>query len=294
MVEGDLIDLTLPTLLQALAHESSTAQVRLQHGMVQGALYLREGALVHATGLDSVGDEALLELLGWTAGRFRIVRDTEERPRTVTPRLTALVTSGAKSRPASALDAAAGSGTSPDQRLLQDALALLTRLDLDSAKVKETLDDASGIATLLVLATIIDSLVAFVGSRTSELDALPSRVLHRLGSTNPYAEVITEVDERLSLDTVADVLRTWAGDPESRREFFAGVCGALIDLLGVYGRTLGTFFRSARERQEWRGTFDVFVDGLTTALAIAPRSESVPAMTTRHGCAGVTSFRRGE
>ena len=277
MVEGDLMDLTLPTLLQALSQESSTAQLKLQHGMVQGALYLREGALVHATGMDSIGDEALLELLGWTAGRFRIVRDTEERPRTVTPRLTALVTGGPKPRQASAADPAAASGVSQDQRLLQDALALLTRLDLDSAKVRETHDDASGIAALLVLATIIDSLVAFVGARTSDLDALPSRVLHRLGSTNPYAEIITEVDERLSLDTVADVLRTWEGDPESQRQFFSGVCGALVDLLGVYGRTLGTFFRSAHERQEWRGTFDVFVEGLTTSLAIAPRDEGVPA-----------------
>jgi len=277
MVEGDLMDLTLPTLLQALSQESSTAQLKLQHGMVQGALYLREGALVHATGMESIGDEALLELLGWTAGRFRIMRDTEERPRTVTPRLTALVTGGPKPRASSATDPAAASGMSPDQRLLHDALALLTRLDLDSAKVKETLDDASGIATLLVLSTIIDSLVAFVGARTSDLDALPSRVLHRLGATNPYAEIITEVDEHLSLDTVADVLRTWEGDPERQRQFSEGVCGALIDLLGLYGRTLGTFFRSTHERQEWRGTFDVFVEGLTTSLAIAPRAESVSA-----------------
>src|SRR4051812_31469641 len=108
MVEGDLMDLTLPTLLQALAQENSTAQLRLQHGMVCGALYLQEGSLVHATGAQSVGDDALLELLGWTAGRFRIVRDTEARPHTVTPRLTALVTGGPKAaKPATGTSAQA-------------------------------------------------------------------------------------------------------------------------------------------------------------------------------------------
>jgi len=278
MIEGDLMDLTLATLLHALSQESSTAQLRLQQGTVQGTLYLREGALIHATGTDSVGDAALLELLGWTEGRFRIVRDVEDRPRTITPRLTALVTGAAKGARASATPVPqANAGVSTDQRLLQDALALLTQLDVDSTKLKATLDDTSGISTLLLLANIINSLVAFVVARTSDLDALPSRVLHRLGSSSPHAEVITEINERLSIETVADVLRGWDGDPIRQRQFFAGVCDTLLDLLAVYGRTVGTFFRSAHERQEWRTTFDLFVDGLTTALAIAPREQGIVA-----------------
>jgi len=277
MTEGDLMDLTLPTLLQALSQEASTAQLRLQQGMALGALYLREGSLVHATGPQSVGDEALLELLGWTAGRFRIVRDTEERPCTVTPRLTALVTGGPKvARPGSSLTTN-GDGQSADQKLLQDALTLLTQLDLDSNRVRETLSDASGIATMTVLSSIINSLVTFVVARTSDPDALPSRALYRLGGTNPHAEVITEAGERVSVDTVADVLLSWQGDPLRQRQFFAGVCGALVDLLDVYGRTLSTFFRSATERQEWCATFELFVQGLTTALAIAPREQGTAA-----------------
>jgi hypothetical protein len=189
-----------------------------------------------------------------------------------------LVTGAAKgARPSASSEAQVKSGVSPDQRLLQEALALLTQLDLDSGKLKKTLEDASGIATLLVLASIINSLVTFVVARTSDLDALPSRVLHRLGSSNPHAEVITEIDERLSIDTVSDVVRTWKGDPASQRQFFAGVCEALLDLLAIYGRTVGTFFRSAHHRQEWRTTFDLFVDGLTTSLAIAPREQGIVA-----------------
>jgi hypothetical protein len=278
MIEGDLIDLTLATLLHALSQERSTAQLRLQQGTVQGALYLHEGALIHATGADSVGDEALLELLAWTEGRFRIVRDIEDRPRTITPRLTALVTGAAKAAaPPVGSGPQINAGVSTDQRVLQDALALLTQLDLDSAKLKATLDDTSGIPTLWLLANIVNSLVAFVGARTSDLDARPSRVLHRLGASSPHAEVLTEIDERLSIETVSDVLREWKGDPAHQRQFFAGVCDTLLELLAVYGRTVGTFFRSAHHRQEWRVTFGVFVEGLTTALAIAPREERVVA-----------------
>ena len=49
MVEGDLLDLTLPSLLQALTREKSTAVLRLQRGTDdgadQGTVYFREGAL---------------------------------------------------------------------------------------------------------------------------------------------------------------------------------------------------------------------------------------------------------
>lgn len=48
MVEGDLVDLTLPSLLHALSAEGSTAVLRVQRGTEQGALYFSEGALVHA------------------------------------------------------------------------------------------------------------------------------------------------------------------------------------------------------------------------------------------------------
>jgi hypothetical protein len=44
------------------------------------------------------------------------------------------------------------------------------------------------------------------------------------------------------------------------------LCRALLDVLTFYGNTASTFFRSPREREEWRATFGVFVDGLWTAV----------------------------
>ena len=43
MVEGDLVDLTPPSLLHALARERSTAVLRLQRGTDHGARYFCEG-----------------------------------------------------------------------------------------------------------------------------------------------------------------------------------------------------------------------------------------------------------
>ncbi len=87
MVEGDLIDLTLPSLLQAMTREKASAVLRLQRGTDdgdQGSVYFCEGALVHALAGESVGDEAMYQLLGWSEGRFRLVRDADKQPRTIT------------------------------------------------------------------------------------------------------------------------------------------------------------------------------------------------------------------
>jgi hypothetical protein len=268
MVEGDLVDLTLPTLLQALTKEGSTAMLRLQHGTEQGALYFCEGALVHAASGQIVGDEAVLELLGWADGRFRIVRDADQQPRTITHRVTQLLSAPDR---ASASNGSSSAGKShgevnADEQLLTDLLALLTRLEQDCVRLADGRVEAGGVPALLVLTTIVNSLVAFVTTRCTDPAVLPSRVLPRLAETQPYTQLLGEDNERISIATAAGVLKTWKSGREDRQQLFQDLCRALLDVLTMYCNTVNTFFHSSREREEWRATFDVFVDGLWTAV----------------------------
>jgi uncharacterized protein DUF4388 len=267
MVEGDLVDLTLPTLLQALAREGSTAMIRLQHGTDQGALYFCEGALVHAAKGEVVGDEAVLEVLGWTDGRFRIVRDADRQPRTITQGVAEFLSrtdsGGSRRQAGSADDAAEGTG---DEHLLTVLLTLLARLEQDRVRLVDGQHEAGGVPALLVLTTIVNSLIAFVASRCTDPAVLPSGVLPRLADTQPYTQLLGEDNERISIATAAGVLKTWNTSREERQQLFQDLCRALLDVLTVYCNTVNTFFHSSREREEWRATFDVFVDGLWTAV----------------------------
>jgi Domain of unknown function (DUF4388) len=269
MVEGDLVDLTLPTLLQALTKEHSTAMLRLHHGDAQGALYFCEGALVHAAAGEVVGDEAVLELLGWADGRFRIVRDAEQQPRTITHGIAEYL-SGSDRAPSSgraAMSTDNGQGdASADERLLTELLTLLTRLEQDRVRLAEGRDENGGVPALLVIATIVNSLVAFVAARCTDPDVLPSRLLARLAETNPYTQLLGEDNERISIAAAAGVLKTWNTGHEDRERLFQDLCRALLDVLTIYCNTANTFFHSSREREEWRATFDIFVDGLWTAV----------------------------
>jgi Domain of unknown function (DUF4388) len=280
MVEGDLVDLTLPSLMQAITREGSTAVLRIQRGTEdggngQGALYFCEGALIHALTGEVVGDEAMYELLGWSEGRFRLCRDGDPQPRTVTQRLASFVTSaesGRRDRPSQESGAAESEG-SVDERLLHDLLTRLTRLEQDKVRLEERTLEPGAVPALLLLTTVVNSMIALVTGRCTDAEVLPSRVLPRLSETQPYTQLLGEDSERISIATAAGVLKTWNSGDADRKQLFLDLSRALLDVLAFYGNTAGTFFHGSREREEWRATFGLFVDGLWTAVQEVETSE---------------------
>jgi hypothetical protein len=265
MVEGDLVDLTLPSLLQAMSRECSTAILRLQRDGNSGAMYFAEGVLVHAVTGQASGDEAACELLGWPDGRFRLARDGEPQPRTITDRLARLVVE---------TEAAAGqrerrssdSERSGDEELLHDLLTQLTRLEQDTTRLQEGHVEGGTVAALLLVTSVVNSMVAAVTARCSDPGVRPSHVLPRLAEEHPYTQLLGEDRDRISIATAAGVLKSWNSNTESRSHLYLELCRALLDVLVFYGNTASTFFRSNREREEWRATFAVFVDGLREAI----------------------------
>src|SRR5215471_5690457 len=269
MVEGDLLDLTLPSLLQALTREKSTAVLRLQRGTDdgadQGSVYFREGTLVHAVAGETVGDDAMYQLLGWSDGRFRLTRDADQQPRTVSAKLASVIVH-ADAGPSSAGTSSSTEEGSHDERLLHDLLTGLSRLEQDKVRLEEGELEPGSVPALLLIATVVNSMVAIVTKRCTDSDVLPSRVLPRLEEQQPYMQLLGEDAERISVATAVGVLKTWNSSMEDRQQLFQDLCRALLDVLAFYGNTAGTFFRESREREEWRATFGVFVEGLWAAV----------------------------
>jgi hypothetical protein len=266
MVEGDLIDLTLPSLLQVMSRECSTAILKLQRGTDQGAMYFAEGVLVHATAGGVQGDEAACELLGWPDGRFRLARDAEPQPRTVTDRLARLVIDADTNRSGGHSQRSGGDERSPDEQLLHDLLTQLTRLEQDTTRLQEGRVEGGAVAALLLVTAVVNSMVAVVTARCSDPGVRPSHVLPRLAEDHPYTQLLGEERDRISVATAAGVLKSWSNNAESRVQLYLELCRALLDVLIFYGNTASTFFHSNREREEWRATFGLFVDGLTEAI----------------------------
>jgi hypothetical protein len=278
MVEGDLVDLTLPSLLQVMSRECSTAILQVQRGIDHGAMYFAEGVLVHAVAGPVTGDEAACELLGWPDGRFRLARDAEPQPRTVTDRLARLVIDADTARPGASAKQGGAGERSGDEQLLHDLLTQLTRLEQDTTRLQEGQVEGGTIAALLLVTAVVNSMVAVVTARCSDPGVLPSHVLPRLAEEHPYTQLLGEERDRISVATAAGVLKSWKNNAESRDQLYLELCRALLDVLTFYGNTASTFFKSNREREEWRATFSLFVDGLTDAIN---RVEEAPHETPK-------------
>jgi Domain of unknown function (DUF4388) len=264
MVEGDLVDLTVPTLLHALASEGSTAVLKVQRGTSQGELFFREGTLVHALAGGRAGDDAVRDLMHWHEGRFRLVRDADRQPHTVTQAVADFLRD--RALPHDGDPSASAAGGDPDRQLLDALVALLARVDPDRARLTEGRLEPGGVPALLVLASLVNTVITFVKGRCGDPTVLPSRVLLRMADTQPYTQLLGEQDEEISISTAISVLDALDSVTGDRRRLFHDLAYALLDVMVIYGDTISTFFHAAPLRDEWRAMFDVFIEGLWTAV----------------------------
>ena len=95
-------------------------------------------------------------------------------------------------------------GGHADNELLMELLTLLSRFDQDRVRLSEGKVDPGGVPAMLIVATIVNSLIAFVTARCSDTSVLPSRVLPRLAEMQPYTQVLGEENERISIATAAN------------------------------------------------------------------------------------------
>jgi GGDEF domain-containing protein len=78
--DGDLSRYTIPDLLHTIALAKMTGKLEVRHNQTTATVYVSNGAIVDATAMDLVGDDALIELLAWKEGQFvfepRVLRNS--------------------------------------------------------------------------------------------------------------------------------------------------------------------------------------------------------------------------
>jgi len=268
MVEGDLADLPLASLLAVLEHEHMTAVLRVQRGADQGALYVRDGAIVHATAVGAVGNVAVRQLLTRGGGHFTLSREAVAQPRTVTRSLSEFLSPG---RGAAAAHAAApAAAPEPDYRaadaaLFAELLELLTRLEHDRAKLAEG-RVAGADACLLTLVGIVNTLVEFTLARRSDAVAQPASVIAKLAPARPYAQLFEDGGGRVTIDAVLAALEGEQDTGGERRRMVLAIADALVDLLAVYARLVAGLLHGSGPRDDWQMTADVFIEDLRNAV----------------------------
>ncbi len=76
-LEGDIEKLPLSAVLQSLALTKMTGRLEITGPDTGAEIYVVDGRPVHATTGDATGDNAVIELLSWETGKFRLLEKPE-------------------------------------------------------------------------------------------------------------------------------------------------------------------------------------------------------------------------
>jgi predicted regulator of Ras-like GTPase activity (Roadblock/LC7/MglB family) len=93
-LEGSLKELSLTNIIQVNCNEMNTATVHLENEGQEGIICFAEGAVVHATAGNLIGEEAVYELLSWPDGTFVVEQGKVAPQRTISSNWNSLLLEG--------------------------------------------------------------------------------------------------------------------------------------------------------------------------------------------------------
>jgi hypothetical protein len=94
--QGSLKELPLPDIIQLVSVSGKTGKFTLTREHDRGAIYLKNGQMVHATVGDLIGEEAIYSLAIWNSGEFQFTPAEEPERQTITKSNTNLLMEAAR------------------------------------------------------------------------------------------------------------------------------------------------------------------------------------------------------
>src|SRR5687768_8817126 len=94
--QGSLKELPLPDIIQLVSVSGKTGKFTLTRDADRGAIYLKNGQMVHAVIGDLVGEEAIYALAIWNHGEFQFEPNDEAPHQTINKSNTNLLMEAAR------------------------------------------------------------------------------------------------------------------------------------------------------------------------------------------------------
>jgi hypothetical protein len=94
ILEGDLQNMQIPTLLQSISMSKMSGCLRIRDVASQAQVYFEDGLPVHAESPETTGDMAVCELITWEEGQFRFYPNEKSEVKSVKRRLDGLLMEG--------------------------------------------------------------------------------------------------------------------------------------------------------------------------------------------------------
>lgn len=264
-VEGHLHDLTVADLLRLVCMRMRPALLSVISGGRSATVLVDAGRVLHARVNGLEGEEAVLEVLGWSEGLFRVGAAGDALPRNVFSPLTDLLRRAAeRNHPATAEDALADATTEvapvDEPRFDDELMDLIARLERDLARLEEPRVRQRSQLALAVVEEVLSRLLAFLARWSTPWTTEELRVLvERQAERTPGL-----VGARVEANLIS--LTHCRGAEPGQWVFFRSSAAGAVGLVTSLLYRLTPRFAAPDRRVLWQETFDAFVADLTHAL----------------------------
>ncbi len=243
-VEGDLKDLGLASLIQAMCLDRREAIVFLKRGSQDGIIAFKEGEVIHAAAGKLVGEQAVFALLHWTEGSFRLSDGATSPARTISTNWNKLLLQGMQqideqeAPPADTvqLHVLTDAETEEDRSRESSLLLLLSKQEQMQMRLvgKESLKYA--LQTLQIVSEMVNQVAIaaeeIYGVASSKLTL--AQVLAEVSQDYPHLRLLRIQGNSISIPTVHKLYGSWSSDPAGRRETFHGIACGMVRVVEVY------------------------------------------------------------
>jgi hypothetical protein len=283
-VEGDLKDIDITSVIQVMCTERRRAGLVMRRRGEEGVIFLDNGEIVHAILGPLQGEDAVYELLTWRDGSFRMTDQVRTPTRSIGMPWSHILMEGMRKldegrreEPSLELTSAGVEVMSVADREGDDALEsqlMLLLSQLEQAMARLSLGKLKKRPQLALdhLCEMVNQLVAFAEERTGAHEGAVAleAILHRAGRKLTLARLLSARGNRLSVETPANLYRTWSRDPADRRKTFREIGRAMALLVQSYFDLLARQFRSPATADAWRESYGVFLRDLALAIDRIP------------------------
>jgi Domain of unknown function (DUF4388) len=279
-VEGQVSGVGVGEVLRLICQRRLPTELTVMRNGATGRVVVGEGEIVHARVGDLSGERAVVELLRWREGIFKVRPAPSLPERNVRSPLTELLVRAARLGPAlmmsgmqAANDSAPRSGDQTADRSLDKALDeslvdLFARLEREVARFEGLRPGGRGLQAVPILEALLARIVD-VASRHLEPslgDAELRAFLLRQGEITPSFKLASVDKGRISLEVFRDLLGSSSLGEGQRRQLFGELTAGTLGLVnGLFARICKRL-ASEELRQQWQETLEAFLTDLTAAF----------------------------
>jgi len=281
-VEGQVSGVGVGEVLRLICQRRLPTELTVMRNGATGRVVVGEGEILHARVGDLSGERAVVELLRWREGIFKVRPAPSLPERNVRSPLTELLVRAARLGPVQMMSGmqAANDSAPREQRVdtpldksqdmaLDEALVdLFARLEREVARFEGMRAGGRGLPAVPILEALLARIVD-VGSRHLEQgfsDAELRAFLLRQAETTPSLKLASVEKGRIALEVFRELLGSSSLGEGQRRQLFAELTAGTLGLVnGLFARICK---RLASEdlRQQWQETLEAFLTDLTAAF----------------------------